>query len=76
MMVIHFVRQLIEQTPDHYAEISLYTLFCALYGTGCQLVMLSLCVIGLSIIRTLYIDRGATISAFIVCYALTSVVSG
>ncbi|KAF8404268.1 hypothetical protein HHK36_009150 [Tetracentron sinense] len=45
-------------------------------GTGAQLVMLVLLVILLAIIGMLYIGRGAIVTTFIVCYALTSFISG
>ncbi|KAF8376946.1 hypothetical protein HHK36_030317 [Tetracentron sinense] len=51
-------------------------LLSAVVGTGAQLVMLVLLVILLAIIRMLYIGRGAIVTTFIVCYALTSFISG
>ncbi|KAG6479962.1 hypothetical protein ZIOFF_063439 [Zingiber officinale] len=48
----------------------------ALVGIGAQLATLVLLVILLAIIGTLYIGRGTIITTFIVCYALTSFVSG
>ncbi|WOL02345.1 hypothetical protein Cni_G11064 [Canna indica] len=48
----------------------------ALVGTGAQLAMLVLLVILFAIVGTLYIGRGAIITTFIICYALTSVISG
>ncbi|KAF8404260.1 hypothetical protein HHK36_009142 [Tetracentron sinense] len=48
----------------------------AVVGTGAQLVMLVLLVILLAIIGMLYIGRGAIVTTFIVCYALTSFISG
>ncbi|KAK1275302.1 hypothetical protein QJS04_geneDACA001888 [Acorus gramineus] len=48
----------------------------AVVGTGAQLSMLVLLVIILAIIGMLYIGRGAIITTFIVCYALTSFISG
>ncbi|URE48549.1 transmembrane 9 superfamily member [Musa troglodytarum] len=51
-------------------------LISALVGTGAQLAMLVLLVILLAIIGTLYIGRGAIVTTFIVCYALTSFISG
>eukprot|EP00252_Welwitschia_mirabilis_P021822 TRINITY_DN5713_c0_g1_i3.p1 TRINITY_DN5713_c0_g1~~TRINITY_DN5713_c0_g1_i3.p1 ORF type:complete len:589 (-),score=72.83 TRINITY_DN5713_c0_g1_i3:295-2061(-) len=49
---------------------------CALVGTGSQLAMLVLIVILLAIVGMLYIGRGAIVTTFIVCYALTSFISG
>ncbi|KAG6475347.1 hypothetical protein ZIOFF_064565 [Zingiber officinale] len=51
-------------------------LMSALVGIGAQLATLVLLVILLAIIGTLYIGRGAIITTFIVCYALTSFISG
>lgn len=55
-------------------------LFSALFGTGCQLAVLVLVVILFAIAGPLhgdvYEERGEMVSAFIVCYALTSFVSG
>ncbi|WKA11382.1 hypothetical protein VitviT2T_028884 [Vitis vinifera] len=51
-------------------------LFSAVVGTGAQLAMLVLLVIILAIIGMLYIGRGAIVTTFIVCYALTSFISG
>eukprot|EP00903_Cladosiphon_okamuranus_P013038 g12165.t1 len=55
-------------------------LFSSLYGTGCQLAVLVLVVILFAIAGPLhgnvYEERGEMVSAFIVCYALTSFVSG
>ncbi|ONK56234.1 uncharacterized protein A4U43_C10F5500 [Asparagus officinalis] len=51
-------------------------LLCSVVGTGAQLALLTLIVILLAIFGTLYIGRGAIITTFIVCYALTSFVSG
>ncbi|XP_077241439.1 transmembrane 9 superfamily member 1-like [Tasmannia lanceolata] len=48
----------------------------AVVGTGAQLAMLVLLVIILAIIGMLYIGRGAIVTTFIVCYALTSFISG
>lgn len=52
------------------------TMLSALVGTGAQLVLLTLSIIFLAIVGALYFSRGAILTAFIVCYALTSVVSG
>ncbi|KAA8545501.1 hypothetical protein F0562_020285 [Nyssa sinensis] len=51
-------------------------LLSALVGTGAQLALLILLVILLAIIGMLYIGRGAIVTTFIVCYALTSFISG
>ncbi|XP_076906776.1 transmembrane 9 superfamily member 1-like [Bidens hawaiensis] len=48
----------------------------AVVGTGAQLALLILLVILFAIVATLYIGRGAIVTTFIVCYALTSFVSG
>ncbi|KAL4556116.1 hypothetical protein LXL04_038757 [Taraxacum kok-saghyz] len=51
-------------------------LLSAVVGTGAQLALLILLVILLAIIGMLYVGRGAIVTTFIVCYALTSFVSG
>ncbi|CAL9185471.1 unnamed protein product [Musa hybrid cultivar] len=51
-------------------------LLSAVVGTGAQLAMLVLLVILLAIIGMLYVGRGAIATTFIVCYALTSFISG
>ncbi|KAJ3675209.1 hypothetical protein LUZ60_004251 [Juncus effusus] len=51
-------------------------LLSALVGIGTQLATLILLVIILAIIGMLYIGRGAIATTFIVCYALTSFISG
>jgi transmembrane 9 superfamily protein 3 len=51
-------------------------LLSALVGVGTQLSALILLVILLAIIGMLYIGRGAIVTTFIVCYALTSFISG
>eukprot|EP01018_Ginkgo_biloba_P034370 Gb_13844 [translate_table: standard] len=51
-------------------------LLSALVGTGAQLALLVLLVILLAIIGMLYVGRGAIVTTFIVCYALTSFISG
>ncbi|RXH92277.1 hypothetical protein DVH24_033173 [Malus domestica] len=48
----------------------------ALVGTGAQLALLVLLVILLAIVGMLYVGRGAIVTTFIVCYALTSFISG
>ncbi|CAM8930966.1 unnamed protein product [Rhodiola kirilowii] len=51
-------------------------LLSALVGIGAQLALLVLLVILLAIVGMLYIGRGAIVTTFIVCYALTSFISG
>ncbi|XP_038709330.1 transmembrane 9 superfamily member 1 [Tripterygium wilfordii] len=51
-------------------------LLSAVVGTGAQLASLVLLVILLAIVGTLYVGRGAIVTTFIVCYALTSFISG
>jgi transmembrane 9 superfamily protein 3 len=51
-------------------------LLSALVGTGAQLSLLILLIIVVAIIGMLYIGRGAIVTTFIVCYALTSFISG
>eukprot|EP00899_Mesostigma_viride_P027506 jgi/Mesvir1/7940/Mv11860-RA.1 len=51
-------------------------LLSSLIGTGAQLALLVLFVVLLSIVGMLYIGRGAIVTAFIVCYALTSFIAG
>ena len=51
-------------------------LFSAVVGTGAQLAMPVLLVNILAIIGMQYIGRGAIVTIFIVCYALTSFISG
>ncbi|KAF2293867.1 hypothetical protein GH714_005274 [Hevea brasiliensis] len=51
-------------------------LLSAVVGTGAQLALLVLLVILLAIVGTLYVGRGAIVTTFIVCYALTSFISG
>ncbi|KAH1222084.1 Transmembrane 9 superfamily member 1 [Glycine max] len=48
----------------------------AIVGTGAQLALLVLLVILLAIVGMLYVGRGAIVTTFIVCYALTSFISG
>ncbi|KAA0038973.1 transmembrane 9 superfamily member 1 [Cucumis melo var. makuwa] len=48
----------------------------AVVGTGAQLALLVLLVILLAIVGMLYVGRGAIVTTFIVCYALTSSISG
>ncbi|KMT20136.1 hypothetical protein BVRB_1g001520 [Beta vulgaris subsp. vulgaris] len=51
-------------------------LLTAVVGIGAQLTTLVLLVIILAIVGMLYIGRGAIVTTFIVCYALTSFISG
>ncbi|ONK77456.1 uncharacterized protein A4U43_C02F6710 [Asparagus officinalis] len=51
-------------------------LLSAVVGTGAQLALLVLLVIVLAIVGMLYIGRGSIVTTFIVCYALTSFISG
>ncbi|CAI9765315.1 unnamed protein product [Fraxinus pennsylvanica] len=51
-------------------------LLSALVGTGAQLALLVLLVVLYAIVGMLYIGRGAIVTTFIVCYALTSFISG
>ncbi|XP_061337174.1 transmembrane 9 superfamily member 1 [Gastrolobium bilobum] len=51
-------------------------LHSAVVGTGAQLALLVLLVILLAIVGMLYVGRGAIVTTFIVCYALTSFISG
>ncbi|KAH0768289.1 hypothetical protein AABB24_002079 [Solanum stoloniferum] len=51
-------------------------LLSALVGTGAQLALLVLLVILLAIVGMLYVGRGSIVTTFIVCYALTSFISG
>ncbi|KAH8510048.1 hypothetical protein H0E87_007826 [Populus deltoides] len=51
-------------------------LLSAVVGTGAQLAMLVLLVILMAIVGTLYVGRGAIVTTFIVCYALTSFIAG
>ncbi|XP_065870718.1 transmembrane 9 superfamily member 1 [Euphorbia lathyris] len=48
----------------------------AVVGTGAQLALLVLLVILMAIVGTLYVGRGAIVTTFIICYALTSFVAG
>jgi hypothetical protein len=49
------------------------TLFCALVGSGTQLLVLSFAVFGLALLGTFYpYNRGAMFTALIVLYALTA----
>ncbi|CAH8388106.1 unnamed protein product [Eruca vesicaria subsp. sativa] len=61
---------------DVFRPPSSLVLLSAVVGTGAQLALLVLLVILMAIIGTLYIGRGAIVTTFIVCYALTSFISG
>eukprot|EP00887_Chlorella_sp_A99_P003316 scaffold26.g3316.t1 len=53
------------------------SLFCACLGSGTQILVLSFCVFGLSLLGTFYpYNRGAMFTALIVLYALTAGISG
>ncbi|KFM26763.1 Putative phagocytic receptor 1b [Auxenochlorella protothecoides] len=53
------------------------SLFCALVGTGTQLLVLSFCVFGLALVGAFYpYNRGAMFTALIILYALTAGISG
>lgn len=47
-----------------------------LHPSGYHLLLLTLLVILLAIAGTLYIERGAVVGSFVICYALTSFVGG
>jgi transmembrane 9 superfamily protein 3 len=51
-------------------------LFSALVGTGHQLVILVFCLLCLAALGTYYAQRGTVVTAFILCYALTSFIAG
>ena len=51
-------------------------LLAAAVGTGSQLCLLCLAVLLLTIAGSYFQERGAILSAFVVCYALTSLVGG
>eukprot|EP01089_Gocevia_fonbrunei_P013918 TRINITY_DN3680_c0_g3_i1.p1 TRINITY_DN3680_c0_g3~~TRINITY_DN3680_c0_g3_i1.p1 ORF type:complete len:360 (+),score=58.90 TRINITY_DN3680_c0_g3_i1:757-1836(+) len=51
-------------------------IFSALVGTGHQLAVLVFSVLLLSILGTYYTRRGTVVTAFIICYALTSFIAG
>ncbi|KAJ8768156.1 hypothetical protein K2173_021096 [Erythroxylum novogranatense] len=61
---------------DVFRPSSSLVILSAVVGTGAQLALLVLLVILLAIVGTLYVGRGAIVTTFIVCYALTSFVSG
>ena len=51
-------------------------LYSALLGTGYQLFTLALCVISVTLVATMYDERGSMMTAFLICYCLTSLISG
>lgn len=51
-------------------------LYAACFGAGMQMTAMVLCVILMAIAGSLYVDPGALISATLVSYAATSIVSG
>lgn len=61
---------------DVFRAPSNLVLLAAFVGTGSQLAFLVLSVIFCAIIGMLYFSRGAIVTAFIVCYALTSFIGG
>lgn len=61
---------------DVFRAPSYLLFYSALIGTGYQLVFLGLCVITLTLFATMYDERGSAMTAFLVCYSLTSLVAG
>ena len=51
-------------------------MLAACVGSGMQLVVLAFAVIGLSLAGSLYVDRGAMITATLLAYAFTSLIAG
>ena len=51
-------------------------LFCALVGSGAQLAVMVFFMICFATLTTRYMGRGALIVSFLVCYSITSLVSG
>lgn len=51
-------------------------LYSAFVGTGYQLIVLGLCVITLTLFASMYDERGSAMTAFLVCYSLTSLIAG
>lgn len=52
-------------------------LFSAMVGVGTQVLVIALCVFGLSLVGMFYpYNRGAMLSACVVLYALTAGISG
>ena len=52
------------------------SVFAALVGVGLQIAIVVFGMVLLAIISSMYTGRGATISAFIACYAVTSLMAG
>lgn len=61
---------------DVFRPPSKLMLFSAMLGTGHQLILLVFSVLFLSIIGTYYRSRGAIVTAFVICYTITSFVGG
>lgn len=61
---------------DVFRRPSSVVLYSALIGTGFQLTLLALVVIGAAFAGSLYVDRGAIVQASVVGYAFTSFISG
>merc|ERR1719409_1905221 len=61
---------------DVFRPPKMLPVLAALIGTGTQLALLSVMVIGVTIAGLLFEQRGAITTSFIVCYALTSFISG
>ena len=51
-------------------------LYSALLGTGYQLFTLALCVISVTLVATMYDERGSMMTSLLICYCLTSLISG
>lgn len=51
-------------------------LLSACVGTGAQMVVVAFVVVFLSIVGSLYVDRGALVTAVLIVYALSSIVAG
>jgi len=61
---------------DVFRPPSFLPLFCALIGTGWQLIIIVFALIVFSILGSYYDTRGAVLTSFIVIYSLTSFASG
>jgi transmembrane 9 superfamily protein 3 len=61
---------------DAFRRPSYLPFFTALLGTGYQLVFLAISVITLCICGSLYMERGAVMHTAVICYALTTFISG
>lgn len=64
------VRGDVFRTPPHLV------FFSSLLGTGYQLTLLIFCVILLAALADFYEDRGAIMTALVICYTLTSFIGG